>query len=160
MTMAKAKKNALLHTLFDEEMKASIIARVHSLRPDAQRLWGTMEVAQMVRHCIIPFEIPLGRTRRKRTIMGYVFGQFVKKMVTDSRPFKHNLPTDKTFIVHDHPAFEAEKKKLIETIEAFCSAPKEKIDKAVHPFFGRLTSRQWGAAMWKHLDHHLRQFGV
>jgi hypothetical protein len=158
--MAKTKKSTAIPSLFDEAMKASIMERLEVLRPDARRQWGTMEVAQMLRHCAIPFEIPLGRSRRKRSFIGYVFGRFVKKMVTDPKPFKHNLPTDKTFVVQDMPSFEAEKKKLIEIIEAFCSAPKEKIDKAIHPFFGRLTARQWGTSMWKHLDHHLRQFGV
>jgi hypothetical protein len=30
----------------------------------------------------------------------------------------------------------------------------------VHPMFGKMTADQWGRSMWKHLDHHLRQFGV
>lgn len=29
-----------------------------------------------------------------------------------------------------------------------------------HPFFGKLTSEQWGKGIYKHLDHHLKQFGV
>jgi hypothetical protein len=30
-------------------------------------------------------------------------------------------------------------------------------DRAV---FGRISGRSWGALQYKHLDHHLRQFGV
>ena len=29
-----------------------------------------------------------------------------------------------------------------------------------HPFFGRLTPAEWAIQQYKHLDHHLRQFGA
>lgn len=29
-----------------------------------------------------------------------------------------------------------------------------------HPFFGKMTGEDWGHLMYKHLDHHFRQFGV
>ncbi len=29
-----------------------------------------------------------------------------------------------------------------------------------HPLFGPLSGEEWGALSWKHLDYHLRQFGV
>ena len=29
-----------------------------------------------------------------------------------------------------------------------------------HPFFGPLSSEEWQALQWRHLDHHLRQFGA
>lgn len=159
--MAKKRKQSLpLNTMFDDAMLANILQRIHSLQPDSPRLWGSMDVAQMLKHCTVPFEIPLGKAKAKRTLMGYVMGGFVKKMVTDPKPYRHNMPTDKSFVVKDHPEFEAQKAALLAKIDAFIHMPKEKLSKAVHPFFGRLTARQWGAAMWKHLDHHLRQFGA
>lgn len=33
-------------------------------------------------------------------------------------------------------------------------------DWAAHPAFGPLSGREWDVLSWKHLDHHLRQFGV
>jgi len=30
----------------------------------------------------------------------------------------------------------------------------------VHAFFGSLTGAEWGVSTYKHLDHHLRQFGA
>ncbi len=34
------------------------------------------------------------------------------------------------------------------------------LSKDPHPFFGNLNSEEWDTLNWKHLDHHLRQFGV
>ncbi|MFD1127776.1 DUF1569 domain-containing protein [Paenibacillus provencensis] len=28
-----------------------------------------------------------------------------------------------------------------------------------HPFFGKLTSEEWSIGLYKHLDHHLKEFG-
>ena len=33
-------------------------------------------------------------------------------------------------------------------------------DGNVHGFFGPLTGDEWGICQYKHVDHHLRQFGV
>jgi len=27
-------------------------------------------------------------------------------------------------------------------------------------FFGKLSGKEWGELMYKHIDHHLRQFGA
>ncbi|MDZ4803510.1 MAG: DUF1569 domain-containing protein [Candidatus Eisenbacteria bacterium] len=29
-----------------------------------------------------------------------------------------------------------------------------------NPIFGNLSVDEWGKLSWKHLDHHLRQFGA
>ncbi|MGH9801334.1 MAG: DUF1569 domain-containing protein, partial [Blastocatellia bacterium] len=29
-----------------------------------------------------------------------------------------------------------------------------------HPAFGKLSTKDWGALTYKHMDHHFRQFGV
>jgi hypothetical protein len=29
-----------------------------------------------------------------------------------------------------------------------------------HPFFGKMSAKEWATIAHKHMDHHLRQFGV
>ena len=51
-----------------------------------------------------------------------------------------------------------EKSKFIHILSKY-----PKIDYALeasHPVFGPLTHQQWGIFVWRHVDHHLRQFGV
>ncbi|MBL0146112.1 MAG: DUF1569 domain-containing protein [Chitinophagaceae bacterium] len=48
----------------------------------------------------------------------------------------------------------------MDSVTNFQAANPSEIEKKVHPFFGKFTGDQWGKFMYKHLDHHLQQFGV
>ena len=61
------------------------------------------------------------------------------------------------FYLTSEREFEKEKAAAIEMIRRFNN---ENIINTPHPFFGKLTNEQWGKANWKHIDHHLQQFGV
>jgi len=80
-----------------------------------------------------------------------------KSLIYNDKPFKHNLGTDKSFIMNTEKDFDTEKGKLIEMVNRFTEAGM--IDEP-HPIFGRMTKEQWSKGTWKHLDHHLQQFGV
>ncbi len=73
--------------------------------------------------------------------------------------FTKNLPTAKDFIVTDERNFEKEKRQLIDMIKRFTSTADPHIVQQ-HPFFGKMSGNEWAVLAYKHLDHHLRQFGV
>lgn len=50
--------------------------------------------------------------------------------------------------------------RLMASINRFVTTPPASHSQYSHSFFGKLTSQQWAALIYKHLDHHLRQFGV
>jgi hypothetical protein len=79
--------------------------------------------------------------------------------VVDETPFKQNLPTNPDFIMADEHDFNTEKQRLLGVLGRFSSA-SQALDGRKHPFFGKLTTTEWSNSMVKHLDHHLRQFGV
>jgi hypothetical protein len=56
--------------------------------------------------------------------------------------------------------FEAECSRLATRIDQVVQRGATKTEGLVHPFFGRLSGDEWGRLIYKHLDHHLRQFGV
>jgi hypothetical protein len=116
-----------------------------------------MDVAQMLAHCQMPLGVAIGRHKLKRNFLLSLIGPFFKSKLYDAKPFKRNLPTDKSFIMADPKDFEKEKKGLISMINDFT---EEKMVDEAHPFFGKLTKEQWSKGTWKHLDHHLAQFGV
>ena len=95
-----------------------------------------------------------------RMLLGVLFGWMMKSKLYDDVPWKKNLPTAPNFIIKDQRDFEAEKKGLTTLIHQFHAAGPEGITKFPHPLFGKLTPDQWGKSMYKHLDHHLQQFGV
>jgi hypothetical protein len=144
--------------LFDPMVKQEIINRVNRLTPQSQRQWGKMDVAQMLAHLQMPMGIALGsHTIKGHWLMKLILPLF-RKTLYDKKPYKQGLPTDKSFIMTGATKdFEKEKNQLLEMINRFNDANMIN-DK--HPVFGRLTKDQWSKATWKHIDHHLQQFGV
>lgn len=148
-----------METLFTQQEAQHAIARINALTPATQRQWGKMDVTQMLGHCAVGFRGALGDQQFKQVFIGKIFGRFGKKNLMSDAPFKRGLPTDKRFIITSHEGFTKEQEKLIALIERFSKGPSV-ITQGPHPFFGMLTPAEWDRLMYKHLDHHLRQFGV
>jgi Protein of unknown function (DUF1569) len=149
-----------MKNLFQPETVEEIKQRIEKLHPDSKRLWGKMEVAQMLAHCTAALEVAAGQKFPPRMFIGRILGPFIKPVFTNEKPFKKNTPTDKSFLVIDQRNFEKEKSRLLELINQFSTGGPEKVTTHPHSFFGKLTPIEWGTGMYKHLDHHLRQFGV
>ena len=143
--------------LFEPAIKQDIINRIYKLTPESKPLWGKMNVGQMLAHCQMPIGVADGTHKLKRTLMGRLIGPMLKSILHNDKPFKRNLPTDKSFIMTDSKDFEKERQKLLEMVGNFTEA---NILNETHTFFGKLTKEQWSKGTYKHLDHHLQQFGV
>lgn len=119
-----------------------------------------MNVSQMLSHLQGPVAFAITDKKLNRTLMGLVFGAMAKKKVLSEKPFDQNLPTDPALIRKGEHQFEEERSKLITLLNRLISGGEEGLTKFPHPFFGKLTNADWGLLLWKHFDHHLRQFGV
>lgn len=137
-----------------------MVGRINSLTPDSKAIWGKMSVSQMLAHCGEPIKAGFGEIKLKRGLAGILFGRIAKKTMLGEKPFKHGLPTDKKFIFKDDLNFDDEKNKLIALVSRIAENGPAGISKEPHPFFGQLTTEEWDALTWKHLDHHLNQFGA
>jgi hypothetical protein len=147
-----------LQDLFDTNTRQHIINRIDKLSADSKPAWGKMNVAQMLAHLQQPIGVAEGTHKLPRTLFGKVFGPLIKSMIYNDKPFKRNMPTAKSFVMTGQEKnFEIEKQRLVNMINNFT---EENIIKDVHPFFGKLTKEQWSKGTYKHLDHHLQQFGV
>ena len=143
--------------LFDPAVKQDIIARINKLTPQSKAQWGKMNAGQMLAHLQVPIGVGLGTNTIPRRLIGRIFGPFAKKILYNDKPFKRGLPTDPSFVMKDEKDFEKEKLALINMVNNFS---ENNIVDTPHPFFGKLTKEQWSRGTWKHLDHHLQQFGV
>ena len=150
-----------MKNLFEASRVVEINDRLKKLNPDSKPLWGKMNVAQALAHCSEAIRMALGEKRPPRIFLGRLIGLIVKPlMFRDDEPMRRNSPTIKTLVVQDERNFEEERKKLYALIDRFAAATPSETAKYPHSFFGRLTHEEWGILMYKHLDHHLRQFGV
>ena len=144
--------------LFDHAVKQETIDRINKLTSQTKGQWGKMNVSQMLAHVQMPIRIAFGTHQPKGSFLLRLIGPLFKSKLWDEKPYKQSLPTDPTFIMTGtEKDFEKEKAVLIDLINNFNEA---NIQGEQHPVFGKINKPNWSKATWKHLDHHLRQFGV
>jgi hypothetical protein len=149
-----------MKNLFERETVDEILSRIDRLQPATSRQWGKMNVAQMLAHCSAAMDMATGSLNLPRVFIGRVFGPFVKPMYTNEKPFSKNSPTAKELVVCNPCDFLREQEQLREKVRQFHEGGEAKCTRHPHPFFGELTPQDWSRGMYKHLDHHLRQFGA
>lgn len=149
-----------MKSLFESDAYNEILHRLESLHKDTESQWGVMTVSQMLCHCQKPILVALGRESLPKSnfLMKLLYKSFKSAMYND-KPWKKNLATPKTYKVEEEKEFEREKEVLIGLIHEFYKE-KDRETWDPHPAFGHFTHQQWGMLQYKHLDHHLRQFGV
>jgi hypothetical protein len=149
-----------MKNLFDKDTYAEINNRLNTLTPQTLRQWGKMNVAQMLAHCKEAFKVPLSDKKMPRMFIGLLIGWVFKKKLYNNEPWKRNLPTAPNFIIKGERDFEKEKQELVAMIDQFYNGGPQKVGRFPHPMFGTFTPEQWGQSMYKHVDHHLIQFGA
>ena len=147
-----------MKSILDENIREELITRIKRLDENSTALWGTMNVYQMLRHCVLCEELYLGITRHKRSFRGRIFGKkALISLLNEDAPFPKNAPTSDAFKVKElNGDVDAEKEKWIRLIKEYGSYSTG----FKHWFFGKMTREQLGYFVYKHNDHHLRQFNV
>jgi hypothetical protein len=147
-----------MNSIFDKSDNVLIIARINSLTPESQSLWGKMTVDQMLKHTNEALIVAFGENAIKVNFLMRLLGRMMKNKVFNS-DFGKNSPTAPEFIFKEHYDFEVTKNELIRNYSRFAKG-HESIKITNHPFWGKMTFEDWNKLMWNHVDHHLRQFGV
>jgi hypothetical protein len=149
-----------MKSMFEQATLDEVVRRINSLNARSQHLWGKMGVAQMLAHCSTTLEAATGRRTPRRMLIGRILGPFFKKRYTDDSELSRNSPTHPSFVITDPRDFAGEKQRLLDLARGFSEGGEAKCTILPHSFFGRLTAQEWGRGTYKHLDHHLRQFGA
>ena len=149
-----------MKTLWHEPSRIELLHRIERLTPHAAPLWGRMNVSEMLAHVADGMSMAYGHiaTKQRRTLfrrwpLKYLFVYFA--------PFPKGARAPRELVTRgrDGVAFEQGLERLRGLIDEF-PARDRRGAWAVHPIFGPLSGSAWGALGWRHLDHHLRQFGV
>ncbi|TAH03657.1 MAG: DUF1569 domain-containing protein [Sphingobacteriales bacterium] len=150
-----------MENIFSQTVSNKVINRINSLKPTTPALWGKMSVAQMLAHCNITYEMVYQNKHPKPNfIMGLILKAFVKNIVVNGKPYKQNSQTAPVFIIKNDKDFEVEKIQLIAYINQTQQLGENYFDGKVSLSFGILSKTEWNNMFYKHLDHHLMQFGV
>ncbi len=153
-----------MKNLFDPTLVEDIKQRIMRLHPESARGWGNLTVAQTLAHCTSGMLMAMGVINPKRaSFPANVIGLLIKPLVFgDDKTMRRNSPSSPELFPTDPTQcdFERERVQLITTIDSFVNHGATGCSQHPHPFFGSLNPDQWAILMYKHVDHHLRQFGV
>lgn len=147
-----------MKSLFDQEAYDEIRSRLQALSENSERQWGKMTPGQMLRHCQAPLNIILEKEDYgfKRNWLAILF---FKKSLYNDKPWRKNLPTAGPLKQKEPRDFTKEKAALESLLDEF-DTQRAREEWPPHPGFGEFTKQQLGQMQYKHLDHHLTQFGV
>ncbi|OIR14363.1 hypothetical protein GALL_48360 [mine drainage metagenome] len=146
-----------MKSIFDKTTRDELINRINLLNESSSAQWGKMNIYQMLKHCTLCEEMYLGKKKYKRTFLGYMFGRLgLKNLLKDEKPIQRNAPTSPAFkIIEVSGDVLAEKMKWISLMNEYEQFSNNNFE---HWFFGKMTKEQVGYFVYKHTDHHLRQF--
>ncbi len=150
-----------LPNIFSSPVVDQITARINQLQPATQAQWGKMSVAQMLAHCNVTYEMAFEDKHPKPGfVMGFILKTFVKNTVVSETPYKKSSQTAPAFIIKDSRNFETEKARLLAYLNQTVQLGEASFDGKASHSFGNLSKAEWNNMFYKHLDHHLQQFGV
>jgi hypothetical protein len=150
-----------MKNLYEAERVKEVKERLARLSSDSDRQWGRMTLPQALAHCSLALEWAVGDRIPPRMYLGRILGLIVKPMALgNDAPLRRNSSTAKDLVVQDQRDLDKERERLCALIDRFATAGPKGCTTHPHSFFGRLTPEEWATLTYKHLDHHLRQFGV
>ena len=149
------------NNIFQEEAVNIVIERINKLTENTKAHWGKMNSAQMLTHCNVAYEMHYEHTHKKPNfLVGFMLKLFVKSIVTSGKAYKKNNRTAPQMLITENKDFEIEKRRLIAYIEKVKELGESYFDGKESFSFGNLNKEEWNNLFYKHLDHHLTQFGV
>jgi len=148
--------------VFNPTDAAELIDRINKLTTDYIPQWGKMNVAQMLAHCNVTYELVYkeGKYRKPKGVMKFMLKILVKPSVVGEKPYKKNSRTAPDFLITNEREFIREKQRLTDHIIKTQKLGEEHFHQKESHSFGVLTKEEWNMMFYKHLDHHLTQFGV
>ena len=150
-----------MKNVFNQTDVNELISRINQLNPSTPAQWGKMNVGQMLAHCCVAYDMALTDQYPKPNFLMRALAKFfAKSMVIGPKPYPKNSRTAPEFIITDQRVFETEKNRLIDNIKKTQELGSSYFDGKESLSFGPLSTNEWNTLFYKHLNHHLTQFGV
>ncbi len=151
-----------MKSLFNPEDLEETRNRIFLIKENFEPKWGRMNAAQMFRHCDKILQVALGKLiLPKRNLLIQTIGIITKiEMKIFNNGIPRNMPTFDKVKVSENCNFEKSRENLLKTLDEFISKAEKNNLLSEHQLFGKMTKQDWGFLEYKHINHHLKQFGV
>jgi len=148
-----------MKSMWQHDTRREVVDRLGQLTPDRRAEWGRMSAQQMICHLTASVQMANGEkaVAAKQTPLRY---PIIKQLLIYALPFPKNVPTAPELLVPSTPnGWSKDLDNLQAALDRFVARGPE-ARWCDHPAFGPLSAQQWGVLVYRHMDHHLRQFGV
>ena len=150
-----------MRTLRNIDHRAMLAKRIEAIKGDEKPIWGKMNVEQMLSHLVQTGSMPFEKQADDRS--NWFARTMVKPLMLYVLPMPKEIPigpdVDQQKDGRKPLGVETDKQLILESIERLGTLDKN--EKCLdHPFFGRMSASDWCLIGHKHIDHHLRQFGL
>ncbi len=145
-------------SMSDARARQELLDRLGRLTPDAPPRWGRMTAPQMLAHLADWMLMASGdlKTAARSSVLRY---PPIKQLAIYWLPFPRNVQTSPELLARKPSVWGAEQASVRERVQSFEKLYVEP-PWPEHPVFGRMTPRAWSVFAYRHMDHHLRQFGI
>ena len=144
-------------SLYTPEVYGTCLRRIGAVTEETRPQWGSMSSAQMLSHCAEIQEVTNGKDLVGTPLIVRLFAKMIRSMVVGDKPYPRNTRTHPQYLQRDERNLELEKLRLMAALDSFVDAgPRE----GRHSLFGHMSAEERSWTCYKHLDHHLTQFGV
>jgi Protein of unknown function (DUF1569) len=144
-------------TILAQGDRELIVKRLRQLTPDTKPIWGTLTAPRLLCHLSDQLRVSLGEApmvRRDTALTRTLLKWLVIYSPIKAPPGK--VQTSPEMLTTPPGNWQSDLERTESLIQRLAITSTT----AAHPKFGPLSHDGWGRLTWKHLDHHLRQFGV
>ncbi len=150
----------MMPDIFEPTVVTELINRINKINAESRPLWGKMDAGQMVAHCSVTYEMIYEDIHPQPGFLKkWLLRLLIKPVVTGEKGYPKSVRTASEFIITGTKDVEKEKARLINYMKKTQELGKAHFEGKSSHSFGRLTAIEWNNMMYKHLDHHLQQFG-
>ena len=156
--MVAPPRFATMKLLWEEAAHDEVLTRIRGLTTDRTPGWGKLTASKMLAHISDQIRMALGDVPARRG-SGLLSVWPVNYLMIYVVPWPHGAKGPIEAFTTKPATWDADLEALLALIGRFCEK-KQQSAWPEHPLFGKLSGKDWAALSYKHLTHHLRQFGV
>ena len=147
-----------MKSLWQNETRNEIVGRVRNLSAEKRPQWGKLTAPQMLAHISDQVRMALGDVAARRG-SGWMSVPPFNYLMIYVVPWPHGAKGPFEAFTTKSATWDADLQKLLSLIQRF-DEKRDQQSWPEHPLFGKLSGKDWAALSYKHLNHHLGQFGV
>ncbi len=147
-----------MKSIWQEDARRELNDRVGALAWDRRAEWGRFTAPKMVCHLAESLKMAIGdlKVAPKKSPIRY---PPLKQLIIYVAPFPKGVPTAPELLARAPKDWRSDVQD-VQALLARAGSSRTTDAWPEHPAFGKLSTRAWGVLIYRHMDHHLRQFGV